>query len=132
MKNWIKEGNTVVIDQIQAVGEERRYKLVPGVIEKVEQCSQDGTLIYLRGHKYPVAEMDVYPCLQWVPIDPENLPEHNVLAACFDKNSAFYGHKMIGLLMENNAYYKVTCDNESEHIGTCTHYIDINNYDIEP
>lgn len=71
--------------------------------------------------------------MKWIPIDPDNLPDGEVLAACFDKNSPNYKDKFIGYL--NFGHFglqrQVYCDNNgTQFLNSPTHYIDINQYDL--
>ena len=125
MKKWIKKGNTVIAEMVQP---DHTYKMVPGVIEKIEDSPQDGKLIYLRGHTPPVTPIDIYPCLQWVPIDPGNLPRGEVLAGNFDESYPYTGLKLIGVLAHSKD--AIVCRHDVQQIEA-THYIKIHDYDIE-
>jgi hypothetical protein len=67
--------------------------------------------------------------MQWLPI-PNELPTHEVLAANFKRGSYGYKDKLIGYL-----YYTSTgtlsCDADTMTLENCTHYIDINKYDLQ-
>lgn len=67
--------------------------------------------------------------MHWLPIDPDNLPEGEVLAGNFDKDSGYYKDKMIGKVrrVEDNM---VRCKDRIGYMMFCTHYIDINKFDL--
>lgn len=67
--------------------------------------------------------------MHWLPIDPDNLLEGEVLAGNFDKDSGYYKDKMIGKVrrVEDNM---VRCKDRIGYMMFCTHYIDINKFDL--
>lgn len=64
----------------------------------------------------------------WIPIDPDNLPVGEVLAANFKVGSISYRNKLLGYLERVTG--RVICDSEYEVIYDVTHYIDIHKFDI--
>jgi hypothetical protein len=64
--------------------------------------------------------------IKWLEIDPENLPENEVLAANFGGGFG-YKEKLIGyiLVMEEG----LQCESDHELLQGVTHYIDINAFD---
>lgn len=64
----------------------------------------------------------------WIPIDPENLPVGEVLAANFEVGSNNYRKKLIGYL--ERVAGSVVCDSEDTLIYDVTHYIDIHKFDV--
>ncbi len=68
--------------------------------------------------------------MKWIEIDKTNLPKCEVIAANFKPNSYGYKEKVLGYLslLEDG---EVVCESDSEMIGNCTHYFDINKYDVE-
>uniref|UniRef100_A0A6M3ME93 Uncharacterized protein n=1 Tax=viral metagenome TaxID=1070528 RepID=A0A6M3ME93_9ZZZZ len=67
--------------------------------------------------------------MKWIKIDKDDLPKCEVLAANFQPKSRGYKEKMIGYLEKDNDL--IICDNELEMLNHCTHYIDINKFDIK-
>ena len=71
--------------------------------------------------------------MKWIEIDPANLPEGEVLAACFDKESSLRESKFCGILK----YYSdlgIVCENEFDMFDTLenvTHYIPIPEFEEE-
>lgn len=65
---------------------------------------------------------------EWIPIDKDNLPEGEVLAACFDKTKDAYKRKVIGEIEIWER--RICCRGDMPYLINCTHYIDINKYDI--
>lgn len=66
--------------------------------------------------------------MEWIKIDPDNLPNAEVLAACFDQKKTDYCQKVIGDLFKTDKY--VYCDGDSRIITFVTHYIEINKHDL--
>jgi hypothetical protein len=64
--------------------------------------------------------------MHWLPIDPDNLPEGEVLAARFGDGFNF---KHLGYLSLNQRCIIMCIKNNSILTG-CTHYIDINKFDL--
>jgi len=69
--------------------------------------------------------------MEWIPIEPNNLPSGIVLAANFNPSATEYKWKLIGRLYLDRG--DVFCENDDHfpYRGVCTHYIDIDKYDIE-
>lgn len=65
--------------------------------------------------------------MHWLPIDPDNLPEGEVLAARF--NGDGYNFKQLGFLHINDRGL-INCHKHKSVLANCTHYIDINKFDI--
>jgi hypothetical protein len=69
--------------------------------------------------------------MEWIKIDPNNLPDREVLAANLKKGTYGYTEKNLGYLeLSDNEYEGVICNNEYEELHNCTHYIDIHKFDI--
>ena len=125
MKNWIKEGNTVATYIRTTSGEKERRT---GIITAIHMNT-----VVLNNEPCSTAKLMLEPCLQWHKIDPDNLPEHEVLAVNFTPDTLGYKKKMLGeirksLLREG----KITCTSKQGGILlNCTHYIDIHQYDLE-
>jgi len=66
--------------------------------------------------------------MEWIEIDKNSLPENEVLAANFKKGSFGYKDKWIGYLRLEGAM--VVCDFNDDILEDCTHYIDIDQHDI--
>lgn len=66
--------------------------------------------------------------MEWIKLNKENLPEGEILAANFKVDTYGYKEKIIGYLYVNND--NVECDG-GEILENCTHYIDINNFDLK-
>lgn len=70
--------------------------------------------------------------MEWIPIDPENLPVGEVLAANFKVGSFGYREKMVGWLgnirLNTSGVY---CDSEGGTLNDVTHYIDIHKFDVK-
>jgi hypothetical protein len=64
--------------------------------------------------------------MHWLPIDPDNLPEGEVLAARF--NGDGFKFKQLGFLSKENG--RIHCVKNGSLLKNCTHYIDINKYDL--
>lgn len=68
--------------------------------------------------------------MNWIPIDIDNVQSGEVLAANFKAGTHGYTEKLIGYLyIDENT---VCCEGDEENLEGCTHYIDINKYDIYP
>ena len=65
--------------------------------------------------------------MKWIKLENENLPGHVVLAANFKKGTYGYREKNIGYLFGDDEM--IICDG-IELLENCTHYIDMDNYDI--
>lgn len=63
--------------------------------------------------------------MKWLKIDFNNLPEGEVLAANFNKDTYGYREKIIGYLVADDI-----CENDYEILENCTHYIDLKKYDL--
>lgn len=66
--------------------------------------------------------------MDWKKIDINNLPERKVIAANFEPGTRGYKEKLIGYLYISEGIVK--CESENEILMNCTHFIDINQYDI--
>jgi len=67
--------------------------------------------------------------MQWIAVDKNNLPEHEVLAANFMPDTFGYQEKMIGYLAINTEGH-LCASSEHEWLFNVTHYIDINKFDL--
>lgn len=67
--------------------------------------------------------------MEWIKINKEILPEDEVLAANFLAETYGYKEKLIGYLQKD--LEDIVCENEHEILSGCTHYIDIDKFDIE-
>lgn len=69
--------------------------------------------------------------MEWEKIDIENLPDKKVLAANFAPGTYGYKEKIIGYigLLEGND--RSHCENDHEILENCTHFIPINDFDID-
>ena len=67
--------------------------------------------------------------MKWIEINEDSLPMRKVLAANFKARTYGYKEKLIGYLSLDTG--DIVCENESEVLGGCTHYIDLNKFDIE-
>lgn len=68
--------------------------------------------------------------MEWIPIDPENLPVGEVLAANFKVGSLDYREKLVGYVdVELDGI--ITCDSDDTTLENVTHYIDIHKFDIK-
>lgn len=66
--------------------------------------------------------------MTWLPIDPDNLPEGEVLAGNFEPGTQGYKEKIVGycnVTVHGNAF----CESEGEVLLNVTHYIDIHKFD---
>ena len=70
--------------------------------------------------------------MKWIPIDPDNPPDGEVLAANFAPGTHGYSEKLLGYLyfLESSEGEKVICEDDQQLIYGCTHYIDINKHDL--
>ena len=66
--------------------------------------------------------------MKWIKLKIGNLPGGEVLAANFKACTYGYQEKLIGCLSINGD--SIICENEHELLEGCTHYIDLNKYDI--
>ena len=66
--------------------------------------------------------------MKWIEINPEKLPEIEVLGANFKPGTYGYKEKLIGWLGKNAE--GIYCDDEYQILENCTHYIDIHKFDI--
>lgn len=69
--------------------------------------------------------------MEWLPIDINNLPKGEVLAANFKSRSYGFREKLVGHLHINEVLDVVTCTAEDTILYDCTHYIDIHKFDID-
>ncbi len=65
----------------------------------------------------------------WQKIDKKSLPITEILAANFKKGTYGYKEKCLGYLSIYQG--EIICENEYEQLGGCTHFIDINNLNME-
>ena len=63
--------------------------------------------------------------MEWTKIDFNNLPSGEVLAANFKPKTYGYLEKLLGYLSDDG-----TCSEENTILENCTHYIDLNKYDL--
>lgn len=73
--------------------------------------------------------------MEWIGLTEkykDNLPLHEVLAANFNPTSPQYKQKVIGQLLYGDPKEGFVCWNVDHYLENCTHYIDINKWDIEP
>jgi len=68
--------------------------------------------------------------MDWVTINTDNLPEGEVLAANFKPKTYGYTEKLIGYISINDEGV-ICCENDNEVLENCTHFIDINKYDVK-
>jgi len=68
--------------------------------------------------------------MDWRKINAANLPEGEVLVANFKAKTFGYTEKLIGSLYINDDDV-ICCEGENEVLENCTHYININMYDIK-
>ena len=70
--------------------------------------------------------------MKWIPIDPDNLPKGEVLAANLEPGTHGYSEKLLGYLrfIESGQGETVICEDDQQLIYGCTHYIDINKFDL--
>lgn len=66
--------------------------------------------------------------MEWIEINKNNLPNMEILAANFNPKNYGYKEKILGYLSIEKKI--IICQNEYEILQNCTHYIDINKYDI--
>ena len=66
--------------------------------------------------------------MEWKKIDANNLPDFEVMAANFEPGTYGYKEKIIGYLGVSGGV--IQCEREGEILSNCTHFIDINQYDI--
>jgi len=67
--------------------------------------------------------------MKWIEIDKDDLPDKTVLAANFISGTYGYKEKLIGCLSLD--IEDIICENEREVLGGCSHYIDLDKFDIE-
>jgi len=66
--------------------------------------------------------------MEWIKLEIGNLPTSKVLAANFAKGTHGYKEKILGYVFSIGGV--INC-NANETLENCTHYIDINKYDIK-
>lgn len=66
--------------------------------------------------------------MKWIKINKNELPENEVLAANFKEGTHGYKEKIIGYLYYENDV--ILCEKDSAILKNCTHFIDIDKYDI--
>lgn len=69
--------------------------------------------------------------MRWVEIDPNNLPENEVLAANFKKGTFGCKEKLIGFIGINKRSNEIICASDESELENVTHYIDIHKFDIQ-
>lgn len=69
--------------------------------------------------------------MEWIKIDTNNLPEGEVLAANFAPRTYGYKEKVIGYLSQLEGEPRAQCESENEILENCTHYIPINDFNID-
>ena len=67
--------------------------------------------------------------MEWIEINPNRLPDHEVLAANFRLGTYGYKEKILGYLSRDGDG-GVTAESDNEVLENVTHYIDINKFDI--
>ena len=67
--------------------------------------------------------------MKWIEINKSNIPENEVLAANFEKNTYGYKEKIIGYLSKNDNDF-IDCENDNQLLENATHYVDINTFDL--
>jgi hypothetical protein len=65
----------------------------------------------------------------WTPIDRDNLPDHEVLAANFKEGSYGYKEKLIGYLEEYGDGI-IGASSQDEVLENITHFIDLKKHDL--
>lgn len=68
--------------------------------------------------------------MKWLPIDKDNLPKGEVLAANFTPSKYGYEYKIIGYLRINNDDGSIECADDEGYLENCTHYIDLSKFDL--
>lgn len=68
--------------------------------------------------------------MEWKKINRFKLPEGEVLAANFNAGTFGYKEKIIGY-MTRQEDSTVQCESEHEVLENCSHYIEINKFDIQ-
>ena len=66
--------------------------------------------------------------MEWIPIDPQNLPEGEVLAANFKVGTYGYREKLLGYVGKDGL--GILCDAYTT-LRDVTHYIDIHKFDVK-
>lgn len=66
--------------------------------------------------------------MEWIKLN-EKLPEDEVLAANFRIGTYGYKEKLVGMVCIDDGV--VTCDDGNVILKNCTHYIDLNQFDID-
>jgi hypothetical protein len=69
--------------------------------------------------------------MEWILLDPNNLPEKEVLAANFKSGTFGYKEKLVGYLGVDERNNNIVCEAESVILENCTHYVDLEKFDIE-
>ena len=65
--------------------------------------------------------------MNWIKLEIGTLPEGEILCANFAKGTYGYREKIIGYAFDNDD--TISCEG-NELLENCTHYIDLNKYDI--
>ncbi len=69
--------------------------------------------------------------MKWIKINKDDIPNIEVVVANFEKGTYGYEEKLIGEIYVSRTNNLICCDNGHEILENCTHYIDINKFDIE-
>lgn len=69
--------------------------------------------------------------MEWIKLHKDKLPEHKVLAANFKEGTYGYTKKILGYVYYHEYDDNFGCVDEHLMLENCTHYIDIDKYDIE-
>lgn len=71
--------------------------------------------------------------MKWIELDYTNLPNNLVLAANFEEGTPAYRYKLLGYVYNEEDTEEVVCmyGFGIDHLNNCTHYIDINNFDLK-
>lgn len=67
--------------------------------------------------------------MKWTPIDTNNLPDKEILAANFKQGSYGYKEKLLGYIGVGDDGV-ICCENDNEVLENCTHYIDLSKFDL--
>jgi hypothetical protein len=84
----------------------------------------------LNYEEYRVDNIKSEERMQWKIIDPTNLPEGEVLAANFQPRTYGFQEKLLGYLNAEREDEGICCDDDNGFLSHCTHYIDINAFDM--
>lgn len=62
--------------------------------------------------------------ITWIKIDKDNLPNGEVLAACFGENSIYFDQRLFGTL-SISSWGSVYCKHHYFCLFDCTHYVEV-------